>query len=105
MIRMEKHVGINVIGQIQDVGQWRVFEGEKLLGYLPYLENSQFMPVHQFPYERTDEIVAEMERLRNEMGSPSKVIPPMTSLRDIEAAIAILREQERQEEDAADASE
>lgn len=99
MIRIEKHIGINVIGQVQDVGQWRIFDGETLLGYLPYAEDSQVLPITNWPYERTDAICKELEACRALAGSPSKVIPPMTSLRDVMQALAVQQQQEEDEDE------
>ncbi len=88
MIRIEKHVGINVIGQLQDVGQWRIFDGEKLIGYLPYAKDSQVLPLTTWPHDRTEEVCKELEACRSLADSPSKVIPPMPHLKYVMDAIA-----------------
>lgn len=98
MIRLEKHIGINVIGQVQDVGQWRIFEGETLLGYLPYAEDSQVLPITTWPYDRTDAICKELEACRSLAGSPSKVIPPMTHLKHVLEALATQQQDEEEDE-------
>ena len=96
MIRIEKHIGINVLGQVQDVGQWRIFDGEKLIGYLPYAEDSQVLPLTTWPYDRTEQICKELEACRKLADSPSSVVPPMTTLRDVMEAMA---NQQKQEDD------
>lgn len=98
-IKLERHTGINVIGEIQDVGQWRIFDGPTLIGYLPYQENSQILPIVGFNYEETDEIVSQCESERKRLGSPSKVVSPMTSLRDVLVAIESERLEEESEDD------
>lgn len=98
MIRIEKHIGINVLGQVQDVGQWRIFDGETLIGYLPYAEDSQVLPITTWPHDRTDQICKELEACRALAGSPSKVIPPMTNLRDVMQALAAQSESEDEDE-------
>lgn len=98
MIRIEKHIGINVLGQVQDVGQWRIFDGETLIGYLPYAEDSQVLPITTWPYDRTDSICKELEACRALAGNPSKVIPPMTSLRDVMQALAAQSKSEDEDE-------
>lgn len=98
MIRIEKHIGINVLGQVQDVGQWRIFDGETLIGYLPYAEDSQVLPITTWPYDGTDSICKELEACRALAGSPSKVISPMTNLRDVMQALAAQSESEDEDE-------
>jgi len=97
-IAMERHIGINVNGDVQDVGQWRIFDGPTLIGYLPYAEDSQILPIVGFNYDETDEIVTQCEAERARLGLPSKVIAPMTTLRDVLAALEELKEEESEDD-------
>lgn len=98
-ITLEKHTGINVVGELVDIGQWRIFDGPVLVGYLPYQEDSQILPIVGFNYDETDEIVCQCEAERARLGSPSKVIPPMTTLKNVLDAIANQVEEESEDED------
>lgn len=98
MIRIEKHIGINVLGQEQDIGQWRIFNGETPIGYLPYAENSQVLPLTTWPHDRTEQICKELEACRSLAGSPSKVVPPMPHLKYVIDAIAAQKAQEADDE-------
>jgi hypothetical protein len=98
-IVLERHTGINVLGEIQDVGQWRIFDGQTLIGYLPYQEDSQILPIVGFNYDETDEIVRQCESERARLGSPSRVIPPMTTLKNVLEAIANQAKEESEDDD------
>lgn len=98
-ITMERHTGINVIGEIQDVGQWRIFDGPTLIGYLPYADDSQILPIVGFNYDETDEIVTQCESERARLGSPSKVVAPMTTLRDVLQVLEAISEEESEDDD------
>lgn len=100
-IRLQPHTGINVLGELQDNGQWQIYDSETLVGYLPYGDDSQILPIVGFNYEATDEIVKQCEAERERLGSPSKVVSPMTSLRDVLVAIEgqVLEEESEDDDD------
>lgn len=97
-IKLEKHTGINVIGELVDIGQWRIFDGPTLVGYLPYQEDSQILPIVGFNYDETAQIVSQCESERARLGSPSKVVPPMTTLRDVLQVLEAQKEEESEDD-------
>ena len=90
MIELKPDIGINVIGNEQDNGQWWIVLDGKKIAILNYLPNSEIQPLYQFPYERTDEIIAACVAERERLGKPSPVKPPMLTLKAVED---ILRQQ------------
>ena len=91
-IELRPHIGINVIGEVQDVGQWMIYDDDRLIGFLNYQPNSEVQPVYQFPYERTDEIVAACVSERERLGNPSAVKPPQLTLKAVEDLLRLKME-------------
>lgn len=81
-------MAINLLGEEIEINQWQILDNSVLIGYLPHAVDSEILPLVNFPWHRTNEVVAECARQRIEFsGVESKVNPPQSHLKDVIEAI------------------
>jgi len=88
MITLQKHMAISFTGEEVEIKQWQVLDSGVLCAYLPHGPDSEILPLANFPWDRTDEVVSECFRQRplfSDESSPIK--PPQSHLKAVLDAI------------------
>jgi hypothetical protein len=100
MITLQKHLAINLQGEEIEITQWQILDDGVLIGYLPHAVDSEILPLSNFPWHKTDEVVAECVAQRPIFcPEESKVNPPQTHLKQVVEAIkAQLEESDEDDE-------
>jgi hypothetical protein len=100
MITIQKHMAISLLGEQVEINQWQILDNGVLIGYLPHLVDSEILPLANFPWHKTDEVVAACVAQRPMFCSEeSKVNPPQTHLKQVVEAIQSQLENESDEDD------
>jgi hypothetical protein len=100
MITLQKHLAINLLGEEIEITQWQILDNGVLIGYLPHAVDSEILPLANFPWQTTDEIVAECEKQRSIFCDKKSIVnPPQTYLRDVIEAIEAQLENESDDDD------
>jgi hypothetical protein len=88
MITIQKHMAISLLGEQVEINQWQILDNGVLIGYLPHAVDSEILPLANFPWHKTDEVVAACVAQRPlYCQKESKVLPPQTHLKSVVEAI------------------
>lgn len=88
MITLQKHMAINLFGEEVEINQWQILDNGVLIGYLPHAVDSEILPLANFPWNRSDEVVAACVAQRPMLcDEKSEVLPPQTHLKGVIEAI------------------
>lgn len=81
-------MAINLLGEEIEINQWQILDDSVLIGYLPHAVNSEILPLVNFPWHRTSEVVSECRKQRCDFcDAESDVLPPQSHLKDVIDAI------------------
>lgn len=100
MITLQKHLAINLQGEEIEITQWQILDNGVLIGYLPHAVDSEILPLANFPWHRSDEVVkACADQRRIFCDEKSQVLPPQTHLKGVIEAIQAQLQDESDEDD------
>lgn len=81
-------MAINLFGEEVEINQWQILDNGVLIGYLPHAVDSEILPLANFPWNRSEEVVAACVAQRPMLcDEKSEVLPPQTHLKGVIEAI------------------